>query len=160
MNQKVDIKGARLFPFPFLVLGAGFLLAGLGVFVIQPIVSLVLTVFGLSIITGFEGTEVYPDSRTYREYNSFLFFKTGRAKRFESIEKIFINSGKVSQRIYTTHTMSSSTFTNIEYNVYLKFTEGEKVFLFSGRSRKNILRRAADIARALNTSLDDYTGGA
>jgi hypothetical protein len=158
LNHKVDIKGARLFPFPFMVLGTGFLLAGMGVMIIHPIISLVLIVFGLSIVTAFEGTEIYPASHTYREYNSFLFLKTGRPKSFEGIEKIFINSGRVTQRMYTAHTMSSSSFSNVEYNAYLKFTEGVKVFLFSGRNKTRLIRKAEDLARSLNTSLHDHTG--
>ena len=157
-NQKVDIKGARLFPFPFMVLGGAFVLAGLGVLMSYPIVSLILIVFGISIITAFEGTEVYPASRTYREYNSFLLFRTGRQKGFQSIEKIFINSGKVTRRMYTAHTMNSSTFSNIEYNVYLKFSDGVKIFLFSGRNKNKIVRQAEHFARSLNTSLHDYSG--
>ena len=156
-NKKVDIKGARLFPFPFLVLGAAFVLAGLGVLISYPIVSMILIVFGLSIVTAFEGTEVYPASHTYREYNSFLFFRTGGEKRFESIEKIFMNSGNVARRIYTAHTMSSSTFSNTEYNVYLKFSDGVKIFLFSGRSKNRVVQKAEAIARSLNTSLHDYS---
>ena len=155
-NNKVDIKGARLFPFPFLVLGAAFVLAGLGVLISYPIVSVILIVFGFSILTAFEGTEIYPASKTYREYNSFLFFRTGSEKRFEHIDKIFINAGRVTRRIYTAHTTSSSTFPNTEYNVYLKFSDGVKVFLFSGRSKNRVVRKAEAIAGSLNTSLHDY----
>jgi hypothetical protein len=160
LNQKVDIKGARIFPFPFMVLGTGFLLAGMGVMIIYPVISFILIVFGLSIVTAFEGTEIYPASHRYREYNSFLFLKTGRPKSFQGIEKIFINSGRVTQRIYTAHTTSSSSFSNVEYNAYLKFSEGVKVFLFSGRNKNRMMRKAEDLARSLNTSLHDNTGEA
>lgn len=156
-NEKVDIKGARLFPFPFLMLGAAFVLAGFGVLISYPIVSVILIVFGISIVTAFEGTEIYPGSHTYREYNSFLFFRTGGEKRFERIEKIFINSGRVTRRMYTAHTTSSSTFSNTEYNVYVKFSDGVKIFLFSGRSKNRVAQRAEAIARSLNTSLRDYS---
>ena len=48
-TQIVDIRGAMLFPFPFLVLGAGFVLAGLGVMMNHPIIALVLIAVGVSI---------------------------------------------------------------------------------------------------------------
>ena len=151
----VDIRGARLFPFPFLVLGAGFVLAGLGVVLGYPIVGVILVVVGILIVTSYEGTEIDPDKHIYREYNSFFLLKSGKAKRFDGIEKIYINAGKVSQRIYTAHTSSSSTFQNVEYNAYLKFRSGEKIFLFSSRNKSRMLQRTKQIAASLNTAVHD-----
>lgn len=156
-SNVINIRGARLFPFPFLVLGAGFILAGIGVVISYTIVGLVLASVGILMVTAYEGTEIDLAGRTYREYNSFLFLKSGKAKSFDEVEKIFINSGKVSQRVYTAHTTSSSVFLNVEYNAYLKFRSGEKIFLFSERNKNRMLRRAKQIAASLNTELQDNT---
>ena len=153
----VDVKSGTLFPMPFLVLGAICFIAGAVVFVNHPIIAIVLIVGGILILTSYEGTEIDPSSRTYREYNSFLFIKKGKAKNYQGIEKIFINSAKVSQRVYTAHTSASATFSNIEYNAYLKFKEGEKVFLLSGKDKTKLLKKLRDISRSLNTSVVDNT---
>ena len=50
-NPIIDIKSGPLFPFPFLVLGAGSLLAGIGMFVTYPIISLALVLLGGMILT-------------------------------------------------------------------------------------------------------------
>ncbi|MEX2235689.1 MAG: hypothetical protein WD824_26260 [Cyclobacteriaceae bacterium] len=157
-KKNVDIKCGSVFPFPFLVLGAVFFIAGAAVFVTHPVISIVLIVAGVVILTAYEGTEINPASRTYREYNSFLFIKKGKAKKYNGIEKIFINKAKVSQRVYTAHTSNSAIFTDTEYNAYLKFNEGEKVFLFSGKNKTKLLKRLNDISRSLNTQVVDNTG--
>jgi hypothetical protein len=156
-KSTVDIKSGSVFPFPFLVLGAIFFMAGAAVFINHPVISIVLMVAGVLILTAYEGTEIDTSSKTYREYNSFLFIKKGQSKAYNGIEKIFVNSSKVSQRVYTSHTSTSATFSGIEYNAYLKFAKGEKVFLFSGKNKSKLLKRLNDISRSLNTSVIDNT---
>lgn len=153
----VDVRGALLFPLPFLMLGAGFVLAGLGVLVNHPVIGLILVAVGVLVVTAYEGTEIDPEKRTYREYNALFFLKKGKAKHFDTIEKIYINSGKVSERVYTAHTTSSSVFMNVEYNAYLKLSKGEKVFLFSSRNKNKLMRRAKIIAARLNTEFHDHS---
>lgn len=156
-KSTVDIKSGSVFPLPFLVLGAIFFIAGAAVFVNHPVISVVLMVAGVLILTAYEGTEIDPSSKTYREYNSFLFIKKGQSRKYNGIEKIFVNSSKVSQRAYTAHTSTSTTFSSTEYNAYLKFDQGEKVFLFSGKNKLKLLKRLNDISRSLNTSVVDNT---
>jgi len=153
-TQIVDIRGAMLFPFPFLLLGAGFILAGLGVMINHPLIALILIGVGVSVVTAYEGTEIDLANHTWREYNAILFLKKGKPRRYEVIEKLYINSGKVSQRVYTAHTTSSTTFSNTEYNAYLKI-DSEKVFLFSGRNKKKMVRRGRAIAGMLHTAFQD-----
>lgn len=158
-TQIVDIRGGLLFPFPFLLLGAGFVLAGLGVMINHPAIALILIVVGVLVVTAYEGTEFNLEEHTYREYNAMLFLKKGKAKPYDAIQKIFLNSGNVSQRVYTAHTTSSSIFVNVEYNAYVKLESGEKVFLFSSRNKNKIARRAKALAAMLNTSFQDNTVG-
>jgi hypothetical protein len=153
----VDIKSGALFPWPFLLLGGGFFLAGIGLFLTSPIIAIILLLLGASMVTGYEGTQVDRASSTYREYRSFLFLKTGERKKYDSIEKIFVNSAKVTQRIYTAHTMSSATFSNVEYNAYLKFSDGVKVFLLSERKKARLLRKLEAIGRELDIPVTDNT---
>lgn len=146
-----------LFPFHFLLLAAIFFIAGLGIIMSHPYVSGILILFAAVIVTAYEGTEIDPSSGSYREYNAFLFIKKGKRKRYGSIESIFVNAGKVSQKIYTAHTTSSSTFSSVEYNAYLKFGDGNKIFLFSDKNRRRLMRRLQHVAGKLNTSIVDNT---
>ena len=153
----LNIRSGLLFPLPFLFLGGGFVLAGVGILGIHLLLAFILILVGLFIITSYEGTEINTRTGTYREYNSYFFLKRGEAKPFSGIEKIYINSAKVSQAVYTAHTTSSSTFTNTEYRAYIKFDGGERVLLLSGRNKKKLLARTKQIAESLNTSVHDNT---
>lgn len=157
-TDTVDIKCGRLFPFPFFVLGGAVFLAGVGSMTHLPWIAIVLILLGAMVLTAYEGTEISPHKKTLREYNSFLFvIKSGKSVKYESIEKIFINSAKISQRIYTAHTMNSSNFTNVEYNAWLKLGDGSKIFLASDRKKKRLVERFEVIAKSLNTALTDTT---
>lgn len=81
-KNTIDIRAGRLFPLQFLVLGGVLLLAGALVIVNHAIIATILILPGLLILTAYEGTEINPYSRTYREYNSFLFQKIGKYKKY------------------------------------------------------------------------------
>lgn len=154
----VDIKCGKLFPLPFFILGGAIFLAGIGSATQLPLTSAFLLFLGAVVLTAHEGTDIDPNARTFREYNSFLFFiKTGKKLQYDSIEKIFVNSARVSQRLYTAHTSSSSVYTNVEYNAWLKLGDGRKVFLASGRNKARLLKRFKAVALALNTEFTDTT---
>ena len=124
-NATIDIKSGKLFPFQFLVLGVVILFAGIAVVVPHAIIGCLLIIGSAMILTAHEGTEITPAAKTYREYNSVLFLKTGKPKKYKSIEKIFVNPVKRTQKMYTPRTLHSSTFSNVEYNAFLKFSDGE-----------------------------------
>ena len=54
----VDIKSGALFPFPFLVLGAVVLVAGVAVVTTQFLLSIFLMLTAGIILTAHEGTEI------------------------------------------------------------------------------------------------------
>lgn len=152
----IDVKAGRLFPLQFIILGGIFLFAGIVVVVTYPITAMILIVLGLFIVTAYEGTQIDPFSRTYREYNSFLLFlKSGQTKKYTSLQGIAIHRAKVSQKMFTPRTMNSSIFTHIEYNMYLKTGE-DKIFLMGGRDKVKLLEKARSIAGFLNTPVSDH----
>lgn len=154
----IDIRCGRLFPLPFFVLGGAVFLAGVGSIMHLPWIAVVLILLGAMVLTAYEGTEIRPHEKTLREYNSFLFLiRSGKNVHYDSIEKIYINSAKVSQKIYTAHTLNSSTFTNVEYNAWLKLGDGSKIFLASDRKKARLLKRFEAIAKDLNIALTDTT---
>lgn len=156
-NNFVDIKCGRLFPFHFHLVAVAFIAGGMGTITISPIFSIVLLLLAGLILTAYEGTEIDKDSRTYREYQSFLFLKRGARKKYDCIEKIYINAGKVSRKMYTAHTTHSSIFTDVEYSAYLKFGDGVRVFLMSSKNKDKLMNRVRHLGERLNTSVTDNT---
>ena len=159
-NQEhtIDIRCGRLFPFQFQVIAIVFLIGSVATFYLNPVIALLLILISVVILTAHEGTEINSSARTYREYNSFLFIRSGQHKKYSGIEKIFINSEKVSQKMYTPHTLDSSTFRHINYNAWLKFDNGVKVHLMSKKDKEALLGMLGKIAMFLNTSVVDATG--
>lgn len=154
-ERTVDIKCGWLFPLHFLFLGAGILLGGIGVLITYPVIGLVLILAGAVILTAQEGTEISPSSHSYREYNSFLFIKTGSGKQYQRLEKIFINPVKLRQRYYAPHGTASTSVAYLEYNAYLKFSDGARIFLVSGKNKKKLVKDLSDVARRLDIPLQD-----
>lgn len=151
----VDIKCGWLFPFHFLFLGGGILLGGIGVMLTYPLIGAILIIAGAVILTAQEGTEINPASHIYREYNSFLFIKTGSEKRYQDLEKIYINPVKLRQTFYAPRGTASTSMSYVEYNAYLKFSDGARIFLVSGKNKKKLIRDLGDVARRLNIPLQD-----
>jgi|SRR5687768_10323487 len=154
-NNTIDIKAGKLFPFHFLILGGILLFAGVIVAANYPIATAILVPLGLLIVTAYEGTEIDAGARTFREYNSFLFIKSGKKIKYKTLEGIFIHKAKVSQKMFSPRTMNSSTFTHVEYNAYLK-TDREKIFLMSGKNKMKLLEKVRSIAGVLNTPVADH----
>lgn len=120
-----------------------------------PIATAILVPSGLLIVTAYEGTEIDTRARTFREYNSFLFIKSGKKIKFKTLEGVFIHRAKISQKMFSPRTMNSSTFTHVEYNAYLK-TDREKIFLMSGRNKMKLLEKVRSIAGVLKTPVADH----
>lgn len=153
----LDIKTGRLFPLPFLLVAAIFVLAAIGLFGSYPLASVVLLLLSTLIFTAHAGVELDRVQQTYREYNSFLFIRNGKARPYRDVEKIFINDGLQSQRVYTTHTTTSSVFTNSVYRAYIKFDDGEKVLLGKESKKEKLQPKAQQVADYLQTSLIDHS---
>jgi|SRR5688572_16347296 len=154
-REQIDIKYGRLFPWPFLLIAVIILIASLPLIIEKPMAATILIAVSGFILTGYEGTVIDKTSRTYMEYKSFFFIKTGRKKKYADMEKIFINYSKSSQRLYTAHTNHSSTFSNVEFNAFLKFNDGEKVKLKSKRSKADLIKYLQPISSFLNIPIED-----
>ncbi len=158
MNEKViDIK-AESFPWQAKLIGALLLIISLSTLASYWWLSIILVIAAVFLFTGHSGTEIDDMNKTFREYNSYLFVKIGDTKKYNGIERIFINGSKESQTIYTAHTTSSSTFTNIVYDAYLKFDNGEKIFLTGRKDKQKLIQVVNPVAKSLNVELVDNTG--
>ena len=116
MTNSIDFKSDRLFPFHFQLLGVVFLLVGVVAIFDSPYLAAFLVPIAAIILTGYRGLEFNRSTKVYREYNPFLFFlKFGKPNKYADIEKIYVNSSNVSQKIYTMVTQGI-TARNVEYS--------------------------------------------
>ncbi|HEX5170668.1 MAG TPA: hypothetical protein VFW11_15955 [Cyclobacteriaceae bacterium] len=158
MNYTIDIKAESL-PWYFRLAGILMIIFSLATFSGSYWwFGVVLIPIGTVLVTYASGTEINLVTKKYREYSSILFFKHGEQQKFDEIERIFINASKVTTQIQTAHTTSGSIFTDIEYNAYLKFSNGKKIFVTSRRNKKDLINQLQPIANRLETELVDYSG--
>lgn len=155
-NLKIDVK-AESFPWQGKLLGILFIACAAAAAASYWWLSILLLFIGLLLLTGHSGTEFRPSDKTYREYNSYLFVRSGKIHRYGKVEKIFINASQESQRMYTAHTSESRTFTRRQYNAYLKFDNGTKIFLTSRKNKAALLKELDRVARSLDTGVIDQT---
>jgi hypothetical protein len=156
MNRKIDIK-AESFPWQAKLLGILCMFVAFFLAISHWWLAAIIAVLGLILVTGYSGTEINPESKTFREYTSYLFLRKGATEKYNGIEKIFINEANVSQKMYSAHTLNSSTFRSVVYNVYLKFDDGKKIFLTNSKNKSRLLNNLHPVASALGIDLVDNT---
>jgi hypothetical protein len=156
-NPKLNFKTGKIFPWHFQLVGAILPIVAILIIKDHAVISLVLVLAGLTILTGQSGIEINQRENTYNEYLSFIGIRKGQKLKYPGVEKIFINTSKVSQRFYTAHTNHSSTFSNVEYNGYLKLTDGKKIHLVGYRKKEQLMKRLRELSKFLNVKIEDNT---
>ncbi|HYF68418.1 MAG TPA: hypothetical protein VD884_09785 [Ohtaekwangia sp.] len=157
MQHKIDINNGRLFPFHFLILGVIFIFIGFPLLTTHLIGGLSFLLAGVFILTAREGVEINTNLKTLKEYNAYFFIKTGEVENYDAIERIFINANKVAQKMYTAHTLNSSTFSDVVYSAFLKFDTGTKVLIQRNKNKEMLIKNVQAIASKLNTQVFDTT---
>jgi hypothetical protein len=150
----INIKNGLLFPFQFQILGYVFLLAGLGLIVINIWAGIIFILLGGFIVTAYSGVEF--NDRNFREYNSFFFLRFGKWEKLEKIEKIFIKKIKKSQKFYG-RANQSSIIRNVIYKAFLKFEDGNTVLLSENKNKINLEKKVQKLNQYFNTEIVDYT---
>jgi hypothetical protein len=153
----IDIKSGYLLPWQFRLGALLAIVLALTTIHYNPWLSVVLVVGSIFSLTSYEGTEVDPVNKLYREYTAWFLIKTGAFEKFDQAERIYITQGKVSQQMYTAHTTHSSTFVNMVYNAYLKFSNEEKVHLLSIKNKNTLLKKISSLSDTLRVDIIDYT---
>lgn len=156
-SSQLDVKGGKLFPYHFQIVAVILTIPAVAFFPDHPLIAIGFLLVSALILTATSGEEFNQPTGTYREYRSFLFIKTGKSHSYEGVEKIFINAGNVSQRMYTVHTNSSAVFTNMEYRGYVKLINGIKIFLGSGKNKEQLEVRLKALSSYLQSPLVDHT---
>jgi len=156
-KSKIDIRYGSLLPWPFQLVAAIVLLVALSLIVEKTIVSICFIFACGVVLSGTEGTEIDKGERTYRDYKSFFLLKSGSKVKFNGIEKIFVSTSKTTQQLHTVHTNKHSIYHNIEYNGFLKFSDGTKIQLLRKRKKTDLIKALENIAKFLDVPLEDNT---
>lgn len=157
-ETKIDIRSGTLFPWHFQLIAALILIAGVSLLIGKPVVGSILIVAAGLILTAASGTEIDRSKNMYREYTEFYFIlKSGKWKKFNGAEKLFINSSKKSTQMHTAHTNHSSIFTDLEFNGYLKLNDGTKIHLLTSRKKEKLTSVLNKAASFLHVPLQDNT---
>jgi hypothetical protein len=151
----IDIKYGLLLPWTFRLLAACAVILGLSAWQTIPWVTIIIGIAGFFALVTHEGTEFNPANKTYREYTSFFFFKTGKIESYDHIEKIFINRSKESKQMYAPRTSMSSTLEYAVYNAYLKFSNGEKIHLQKTKNKEKLMATLKPLSEAVRVEVTD-----
>ena len=157
MNDTIDVRFGSLFPWPFRFVAALMIVAGLVLIVEKSFLSVALMSIGGFILSGYEGTEINKAKKSYVDYKSFFFLRSGTRENYIDVEKIFVSTSKIKQQFYTAHTNHSSTFENVEYNGFLKFSNGEKIQLLRKRKKPELMKELKRVSLFLNVPIEDNT---
>jgi len=116
------------------------------------IIMFVLSFLLILIWTSFYILEIDVENKTYADLTSVFGRKFGKAVAFDEIENVFIKSSVVSQTI---HGFGPNSYEkkNYEFDAYLKFTNGEKLFLVSDEDEKELRKRLKPVLKKLETEL-------
>lgn len=157
-ETKIDIRSGTLFPWHFQLIAVLILIAGVTLLIGKPVMGSLLVVAAGFILTAASGTEIDTSKNRYREYTSFYFMlKSGKWRKFNGAEKLFINSTKKSTQMHTAHTNHSSVFTDQEFNGYLKLNDGTKIHLLTSRKKEKLAATMNSAASFLRIPLQDNT---
>jgi len=157
VQRNIDVRYGNLFPWPFHLISGIVLIVAASLIIERTAVAIAFMIVSGFVLTASEGTEIDLSRKTFLEYKSFFFIKSGTSESFSAIEKIFINTSKSRQQMYTAHTTKSSIYENIEYNAFLKFDDGTKVHLLKKRKKDDIIKRINTIAAKLGVPVEDHT---
>ena len=149
----MDIKYGALFPWHVRLVAVFTIIIALAVIINYWWISLLIFIGSFFVIVSHEGTEVDPINKTFRSYTSFLFFKTGDSENYSHVEKLFINSGKQSQKMYSAHTSLSTTVSEKVFNAYIKFSNGEKVHLLTSKMKEDVIKKLTPLSHALKVEI-------
>ncbi len=148
----LDFKSEKLFPFQFQLFGIVIGFTGLLCLVFAPYVSPLLILLSILIFTSYRGIEFDRLAKSYRIYNAFLYWKTGKTASYTGLDKLYIHSVKVSQKVYTMVT-TGITSKNTVYDAYLKLEDGSRIYLTSHKSRDILMKRLQPLARFLKLDI-------
>ncbi len=116
------------------------------------IIVLALSSLMILMWTSFYILEIDMKSHTYFDFTSVIGFKFGERKSFDGIEKAFINKTSYTQQLHGYGPNSYNKKSHVA-KAYVKFLNGEKLFLVSDEDEKELIDRIQPILKKLDTRL-------
>ncbi len=151
------INQGRSVPLTFRLVAMGLVIA-LIVWIIQnlPEMIAILSAIAFSMLIpmlwfSFQILTINPESKEIHYGTWVMGYKSGKPKKYTSLEKIFINKVKTSQNMYS-QTNKGLTVRGVEFHAYLKYDEGEKIFLDSDQDEKRLEDKMIKIREKLGLS--------
>lgn len=155
--KPIDFKTSGYFPWPVIFLGFILAFIGLGLLPTSIIIGIILLLVSVVIFTTHYRFSIDLDNKLYHDYLWFLGFKFGDKRKFETIAYIFIKKNTVSQKMYGR--VASSTISTEVSDAYLKFSETDKIHLFTRSNKKALIQKIKPLASNLNLDILDYSEG-
>lgn len=113
--------------------------------------AIVLSFLAPMLWFSFQIITINTDTNEIHDGIWLMGYKTGKPKKFNSIDKFYINQVRTSQQMYS-QANHGYTSRGIEYHAYLKLDDGEKYFLFSHRDEKKLEKKMTKIRQKLGIS--------
>lgn len=152
----VDFRTTAYFSWQFQLFAAFMLLLGLSALLSSGFISGgVMLVIAVIIFTTHYRLRVDLTRKVYMDYLWFLGLRNGKRRKFNEVDYLFIKRSKESQKMY--HITISTTVYDEVFDAYLRFSERDKVHLFSSRNKAKLLKRLGAIAPSMRLKIVDYT---
>lgn len=155
-TSKIIIRSGNLFPFQFQYFAILLSIFSLLLLISYPFFSPLPLILALIIFTGSYGLEIMPDKKEYRTYNSLFFVKKGKWRTYNSVEKIFITTSSETQKVYTRVT-EGPTIRKKYFNAFIKFEDGDKVFLISHKSKAAVIKKLHRLSDRIGQEITDHS---
>lgn len=159
MSRKVTINQGRIVPVHFrfaitIVVFMGMSLALQNLGETPAILTCIFISFLLPLVwSSFHLLQILPEENTIKEGYLIMGIKKLESQRYSALDKIFINAQVSSQTMHG-RGGQSSTFTNQEYQAYLKTSDGKKYEMISSKTEEDLLNRLKTIAQKLEVPIE------
>jgi hypothetical protein len=156
MKKGIVFNTGSYFEWHIKIVGAAFILIGI-VWISQNVIGgLLLITAGVTTFATNYHFMIDHQRKIYRDGVTILGVNFGSKIRYQSVEYLFVKAQKIS-RTYNSR-IRSTTVAGTEYNGYIRFTEKEKVNLFSAHHKDDVVKKLTQLSNVLKVQIVDYTG--
>lgn len=147
-------------PWHFRLFGLLLIFGGVAAFSVHIVLFIIMELIGAALVGLKSGISIEVQEGKYQIFNSLFGLRFGSRFKLKRIEKIYLNQNQVKSKMYSAHTATGYTSEDTSYDGYLKFIDGEKIYLKSDKQKKDIDTELKSLAQHLNTEYYDNTSGA
>jgi hypothetical protein len=155
MKKVMSLKTGSYFEWHMKIAGAVFILVGIAWISQNLIGGALLIIAGLSTFLINYHFTIDTKEKVYQDGLTIFGLKLGRKNKYQSVEYLFLKTGKAS-RTYNSR-IQSSIITYLEFNGYIRFSEDKKVHLISAKAKQDAIDKLVPLSNFLNVQIVDYT---